>query len=121
MQEVLNDRDVQDFIKNRNVAAPELDFSDNSDKVKLIMLEKLGVIKYIKSIQTKPETISHTSEILSAITGIPSTTLNSYLNPMIRPYRDDQDKNSPYKNPENLVKAEKELIKLKIKNIDANR
>lgn len=100
---------------------PELDFSDNSDKVKLIMLEKLGIIDYIKTIQTKPDTISHTSEILSAITGIESKTLNSYLYPMLRPYRDDDDKNSPYKNPENLLKAETELIKLKIKNTDDNR
>lgn len=100
---------------------PELDFSDNTDKVKLIMLEKLGVIDYIKTIQTKPKTISHTSEILSTITGIPSKTLNTYLYPMIRPHRDDDDKNSPYKNPENREKAERELIKLKIKNIDANR
>ena len=100
---------------------PELDFSNNSDKVKLIMLEKLGVIDYIKTIQTKPETISHTSEILSTITGIPTKTLNTYLYPMIRPHRDDDDKNSPYKNPENREKAERELIKLKIKNIDANR
>ena len=100
---------------------PELDFSDNTDKVKLIMLEKLGVIDYIKTIQTKPETISHTSEILSTITGIPTKTLNTYLYPMIRLHRDDDDKNSPYKNPENREKAERELIKLKIKNIDANR
>lgn len=103
------------------VEVPELDFSDNSDKVKLIMLEKLGIIEYIKTIQTKPNTISHTSEILSAITGIETKTLNTYLYPMLRPYRDDEDKNSPYKNPENLEKAERELIKLKIKNIDANR
>lgn len=100
---------------------PELDFSDNSDKVKLIMLEKLGIIEYIKTIQTKPNTISHTSEILSAITGIETKTLNTYLYPMLRPYRDDEDKNSPYKNPENLEKAERELIKLKIKNTNANR
>ncbi|MBL1219373.1 hypothetical protein JET18_00865 [Chryseobacterium sp. L7] len=99
---------------------PEVDFSDNSDKVKLIMLERLGIINYIKTIQTKPDTISHTSEILSAITGIDSKTLNSYLYPMLKPCRDDDDKNSPYKNPENLEKAERELIKLKIKNIHAN-
>lgn len=108
--------------KETKIVQPsELDFSDNSDKVKLIMLEKLGVIDYIKTIQTKPETISHTSEILSAITGIPTKTLNTYLFPMIRLHRNDEDKNSPYKNPENPQKAERELIKLKIKNINANR
>lgn len=115
---------ILEFIENKSIISPtietanenpEIDFSDNSDKVKLIMLEKLGIINYIKTIQTKPETISHTSEILSAITGIDSKTLNTYLYPMLRPHRDDDDKNSPYKNRENLEKAERELIKLKIK------
>lgn len=100
---------------------PELDFSDNSDKVKLIILEKLGIIDYIKSIQSKPQTISHTSVILSAITGIESKTLNTYLYPMLRPHRDDDHKESPYKNPDNLLSAEKALHKFKIKNTDANR
>lgn len=112
------------FVENTNnepVENPENDFSDNSDKVKLIILEKLGVIDYIKTIQTKPEIISHTSEILSAITGIGSKTLNTYLYPMLRQYPDKTDPNSPYKNPENLLDAEKTIHKLKVKNTDANR
>lgn len=101
-------------------SVPEVDFSDNADKVKLIMLEKLGVIDYIRKIQMHPDKILHTSEILSSFTGISSKTLNSYLNPMLQSYRNDNDKNSPYKNQDNVEKAERELVKLKIKNIDAN-
>lgn len=107
--------------QSRPLTPPELDFSNNSDKEKLIILEKLGIINYIKTIQTKPETILHTSEILSAITGIESKTLNTYLYPMLRPRPDNTDPNSPYKNPDNLLNAEKAIHKLKIKNIDANR
>lgn len=98
---------------------PEYDFSDNEDKVKLIILEKLGVIDYIKSIQQKPATISHTAEILSTFTGIKSGSLYTYLRPMICPVRDDYDKNSPYSNAENLPKANRQILKLKI--IDANK
>lgn len=112
--------EVKKSTTNKTFEILEHDFSDNSDKVKLIMLEKLGIIDYIKTIQIKPDTISHTSEILSAITGIKSQTLNSYLYPMLRPYRDDNDKNSPFNNPENLAIAQRELIKLKIKNLDAD-
>lgn len=121
----LNLEIIQEEIKIKNKASstmpgqitdiPELDFSNNSDKVKLIMLEKLGIIDYIKSIQSKPEIISHTSEILSAITGIESKTLNTYLYPMLRAHREDDHKESPYKNPNNLLDAEKALQKLKIK------
>lgn len=103
------------------IESPEIDFSDNDDKVKLIILEKLGVINYIKSIQTKPETISHTAEILSSFTGVKSKSLYSYLRPMISPIKDDTDKNSPYKNPENNYEAEKTIHKLKIKNKGANQ
>ena len=98
---------------------PEYDFSDNEDKVKLIILEKLGVIDYIKSIQQKPEVISHTAEILSSFTGIKSNSLYSYLRPMISPQRDDSDKNSPYKNADNLLKANRQIHDLKIN--DANK
>ena len=98
---------------------PDHDFSDNEDKVKLIILEKLGVIDYIKSIQQKPETISHTAEILSTFTGIKSESLYTYLRPMICNVRDDKDKNSPYNNAENLPKANRQILKLKI--IDANK
>ena len=98
---------------------PVNDFSENDDKIKLIILEKLGVIDYIKSIQQKPEVISHTAEILSSFTGIKSNSLYSYLRPMISPQRDDSDKNSPYKNADNLLKANRQIHDLKIN--DANK
>jgi hypothetical protein len=106
-------------IKNKSeseIENIEFDFSENNDKVKLIILEKLGVIDYIKSIQQKPEIISHTAQILSAFTGIKSDNLYSYLHPMISPIRDDNNKNSPYKNTDNLLKANKQIDNLKINN-----
>lgn len=99
---------------------PENDFSENEDKEKLINLEKLKILDFVKSIQTNPDKISHTAEILSSVTGIKSSTLYSYLRPMLSANRDDADKNSPYKNKENVLKSNKTIQKLKIKNLDAN-
>lgn len=98
-----------------DLTAPEYDFFDTSAKERIILAEKLGIIDYIKTIQMKPHVISHTSEILSALTGINSKTLNTYLNPILQPVRDDDHKDSPYKNPTNSLNAEKVIRKLKIK------
>ncbi len=115
----ITNNNIKNSLTLNNNTLPEYDFSDNEDKVKLIILEKLGVIDYIKSIQQKPETISHTAEILSTFTGIKSESLYTYLRPMICNVRDDKDKNSPYSNADNLPKANRQILKLKI--IDANR
>ena len=115
----ITNNNIKNSLTLNNNTLPEYDFSDNEDKVKLIILEKLGVIDYIKSIQQKPETISHTAEILSTFTGIKSESLYTYLRPMICNVRDDKDKNSPYNNAENLPKANRQILKLKI--IDANK
>lgn len=100
--------------------ALENDFSDNEPKERLIILEKLKIIDFIKSIQTSPEKISQTAEILSAITGIKSSTLYTYLRPMISPNADYNDKNNPYKNNENVLNANKIIQKFKIKNTNAD-
>ncbi|MDV3739518.1 hypothetical protein CMU17_02410 [Elizabethkingia anophelis] len=120
------DKRINNFNNKKLSIQPDIeniedDFSNNEDKVKLIILEKLGILKYIKSIQIKPEVTQHTAEILSAITGIKSSTLYTYLRPILNAYRDDTDKNSPYKNNENVISANKTIQKLKIKNIDADK
>lgn len=102
-------------------AQPEFDFSDTAPKERLLIAEELGIIDYIRQIQTRAEVITHTSEILSALTGIKSTTLNTYLNPMLQPIRDDGHKDSPYRNPSNKLNADKVIQKLKIKSKDASR
>lgn len=99
---------------------PENDFSENADKVKIIILERLGIIDFIKNKQQKPDTIAHTAEILSSITGISSKSIYTYLRPMLMQNKDDTDPNSPYKNPDNLLDANKTIHKFKLKNNDAN-
>ncbi|SNV42992.1 Uncharacterised protein [Chryseobacterium taklimakanense] len=115
----INDRinapEPQQIAPTPEPETPEFDFSDTEPKARVIMLEKLGIIDFVKSLQQKPDTIQHTAQILSAITGINSKALYSYLLPMLQPIRDDGNKNSPYKNPENLQQANKQLLKMKLK------
>lgn len=92
-----------------------LDFSDEKTKVKLIVLEKLGVIDYIKSIQQDEKNVNQTAGILSLIMGCKKDILYSYIRPMLQGYRDDEDKNSPYKNKKNVTDADKVIHKLKLK------
>lgn len=111
-KEEYNEELIDDKIANNNT---EQDFSNNENKEKVILLEKMGIIDFIKEKQSNPNNIKQTAEILSSFTGIKSATLYSYLRPMLSPHRDDKDKNSPYKNPENLQRANKTLHKLPIK------
>lgn len=112
IREKYNEELIDDKIANNNT---EQDFSNNENKEKVILLEKMGIIDFIKEKQSNPNNIKQTAEILSSFTGIKSATLYSYLRPMLSPHRDDKDKNSPYKNPENLQRANKTLHKLPIK------
>ncbi|MDP9961272.1 hypothetical protein [Chryseobacterium lathyri] len=116
-EEIIKESEKQN-IETELIRLPESDFSDNEDKVKLIILEKLGIINYIKSIQIRPDTITHTAEILASFTGIKSRTLYSYLRPMISSVRDNSDKNSPYNILENEVKADKQLTSFKTKDVN---
>ena len=79
----------------------ELDFSDTLPLERMILLEKLGVIKYIQSMQSDSLNQSHTALILSSICGIKQVTIKKNLGVMLGTSRNDDDKNSPYKNSKN--------------------
>lgn len=114
-KEIEKEKYHESLSSNKVTDIVEQDFSNNESKEKVILLEKIGIIDFIKEKQSNPNNIKQTAEILSSFTGIKSATLYSYLRPMLSPHRDDTDKNSPYKNPENLQRANKTLHKLPIK------
>ena len=92
---------------------PENDFIDTPKLERMIILEKLGVIDYIKSLQNNPDNEKQTAEILSSFTGINSGTIAKNLGVMLGK-KNDTDKNSPYKNPINLQLANKKLTSFNI-------
>nr|DAS00864.1 MAG TPA: hypothetical protein [Caudoviricetes sp.] len=75
----------------------------------IIILDQLGVLETIKKHQNNESNITETAKIVSMITNINQRTVLSYLLPILRPIPDNSDKNSPYKNPENLTNAKKLL------------
>ena len=74
----------------------------------IIILDQLGVLETIKKHQNNESNITETAKIVSMIKNINQRVL-SYLLPILRPIPDNSDKNSPYKNPENLTNAKKLL------------
>lgn len=96
---------------------PENDYSDTVPLERMIILEKLGIIKYIQSLQNDKFNEKHTAEILSSFTGIIAGTISKNLGVM-GDKKNDKDKNSPYKNPKNLNLASNKLDKF---NIDLNK
>lgn len=93
---------------------PELDFSDTLPLERMILLEKLGVIKYIQSLQSDPLNQSHTALILSSICGIPQGTIKKNIGVMLGTNKNDDDKNSPYKNTKNSELANRKFQKFVI-------
>ena len=78
---------------------PDYDYSGKNElkpKEKLILLDKLGIIKFLTNKLDVSDNATHLAEILGAITGIDNQkgTLTGYCNYLIRP--DHGNKNSPY-------------------------
>ena len=90
------------------------DHTSLSIKQKLIVLQRLGIIDYIKSIQTTPENITHTSQIIAYIMEGKEKTIKSYLNPMLTEAEGNFSNNNPYNVPQNKIEANKALSKMKI-------
>lgn len=87
---------------------PENDYSGKNElkpKEKLIILDKLGVVKFLTDKLDVSDNATHLAEILGAITGIDNQkgTLTGYCNYLIRP--DNSNKNSPYFSETTVKKA----------------
>ena len=90
------------------------DHTSLSIKQKLIVLQRLGIIDYIKSIQTTSENITHTSQIIAYIIEGKERTIKSYLNPMLTEAEGNFSNNNPYNVPQNKIEANEALSKMKI-------
>jgi hypothetical protein len=114
-------KEYQSFLKERleelnkpQQPEPEpLDLSDSSAVEKIIYLNELGIIDFLR---TKPAFIGSTNlmaTFLSAITGEKSKTLQTSLNRLIN--NDTDDKNHPYKTQKTVNKVRQTLINNNIK------
>jgi hypothetical protein len=106
--------DKKRLIQQLNTPEPEpLDLSDTSAVEKIIYLNELGIIDFLR---TKPEFMGSTNlmaTVLSAVTGEKVTTLQTSLNKLIN--EDTDDKNHPYKTTKTVEKVRQTLIGKNIK------
>ena len=88
-----------------------LDFSEDKLEVKtnLVILQKLGIFDYL--IKEHHLSINKIASLLSSILGVPTTTLQSYINPMLSP--NTESKNAPTE--KHINKAMQILRQLDIK------
>ena len=88
-----------------------LDFSEDKLEVKtnLVILQKLGIFDYL--VKEHQLSINKIASLLSSILGVPTTTLQSYINPMLSP--NTESKNAPTE--KHINKAMQILRQLDIK------
>lgn len=105
---------VMDVLDESVNPEPEpLDLCDTTAVEKIIYLNELGIIDFLR---TKPEFIGSVNlmaTVLSAITGIKATTLQPSLNRLTS--NDTDDKNHPYKTQKTVGKVRQTLIDKNIK------
>jgi hypothetical protein len=88
----------------------QIDLSDTTATEKIIYLQKLGVIDFLRKQQPFNTSVNSLATILSAITGEKSVTLQPMLNPMLS--KKVVDKNNPMNSTKTVEKVESQLINI---------
>ena len=96
---------------NVQVKNPEivLDYSNNVNAERIVFLSELGILDYLqKKMNNKLHgcSINKLAEVVSTFTGVPQSTVQSYLNPMFSKGV-DQSKNPA--SPRNIIKVKNKL------------
>lgn len=88
------------------------DYSDTNAKEKVIFLNELGILNFLWE---KHPYLSNNkiAEVLSAITGVKATTIQSYTNPIYSGSNVAQDKN-PMEDEKLVTVVKKKLLEMKI-------
>jgi len=96
-------------VKNLNNQMDDVaeDLSDSTAAEKIIYLEKLGVIDFLRKMQPFITSTNSLASILSGVTGEKSSTLQSMLNAMIS--KNVVEKNNPMKSKKTVTKIEGKL------------
>ena len=93
--------------QKQKLETDSIDLSDSSTIEKIIYLHKLGVINLLRRKQPFNTSVNSLATVLSAITGAGTTTIQSYLNPMLSNNVDN--KNNPLNSERPVNKVQKQL------------
>ena len=113
-----NDEDFNDAIYGiedmfNSFSNNQLDLSDTSISGKIIYLERLGVIQYLKSLEPFNTSINSMASILSAVTGAKPTSIQPLLNGLLSQGVDN--KNNPMKSIKTVTIIENKLLSIGFK------
>lgn len=89
---------------------PLIDLSDSKGTEKIIMLQQLGILDFLKSKQPFIQSTNKLAEAISGFTGINSGTVQSYINPMND--NTTNQKNNPMTKPKTVSKVNQKLISI---------
>jgi hypothetical protein len=91
---------------------PLIDYSESKLTEKIIALNELGVLDYLQTKEPFNISVNSLAEYLSLCLGEKTTSVQSYINPILN--RSDQTK-SPYNTTKTVEKAKQKLIQIGVK------
>lgn len=89
---------------------PLIDFSDSKGPEKIVMLNQLGILDFLKSKQPFIQSTNKLAEAISGFTGEKAGTIQSYINPMNNPT--SSQKNNPMTKQNVVSKVNQKLISI---------
>jgi hypothetical protein len=96
-----------------SIEIPTIDLSDTTATEKIIYLQKLGVIDFLRNQQPFSTSVNSLATILSGLTGEKSGTIQPMLNAMLG--RNIDTKNNPLNSHKPTAKVEQQLLKIGFK------
>ena len=93
LKETLTQKELEQSNRINNPSVDLIDFSNSSGSEKIIMLEKLGVLDYLRQKEPFTYSINKLASVVSHFTGMKAGTVQPYLNSMFSKKTDQ--KNNP--------------------------
>ena len=87
-----------------------MNLSDTTATEKIIYLQKLGVIDFLRTKQPFNTSINSLASVLSAVTGSKTSTIQPMINPILS--KKVVDKNNPMNSTKTVEKVESQLINI---------
>lgn len=106
--------DLKKTIEDLNNSA--LDYSETNAKRKIIYLHQLGILDFLRQAQKPNTSVNAIAEILSAITGEKTITLQPYLNPIFN--TNNEQARNPLRSSKHVDEVNKHLDKKGFERID---
>lgn len=110
IHEMINDYEIRLKRFNQTNKEDLIDFSDSKGTEKIIFLQQLGILDFLKNQQPFMQSTNKLAQAISTFTGEKVTTIQSYINPMNDPT--SIQKNNPLTKEKLVAKVNQKLISI---------